>query len=112
MDWKKSFAVTLSFADGSPARTHAIQTALRFYRPTFLHIWQLKTFWHESKIVDDDIEVQSFEAMNLVPPINADRLRDPYLKAVVAEMRDFRADMVKTLQSGQHDIEKFWLRKT
>ena len=49
-DWKQSFSVTLSFADGAPARTHAIQSALRPYRPTYFHFWQLKTFWHDSKI--------------------------------------------------------------
>ena len=49
-DWKQTFSVTLSFADGAPARTHAIQSALRPYRPTYFHFWQLKTFWHESKI--------------------------------------------------------------
>jgi hypothetical protein len=50
-EWRKSFAVTLSFADGSPARNHAIQAALRSYKPTYFHFWQLKTFWHESKLV-------------------------------------------------------------
>ena len=33
-EWKNSFHVTLSFADGSPARTYAIQASLRPYRPT------------------------------------------------------------------------------
>jgi hypothetical protein len=49
-DWKQTFSVTLSFADGAAARTHAIQSALRPYRPSYFHFWQLKTFWHESKI--------------------------------------------------------------
>jgi hypothetical protein len=46
VDWHKSFALTLSFADGSPARTYAIQASLRPYRPTYFHFWKLKTFWH------------------------------------------------------------------
>jgi hypothetical protein len=66
-EWKKSFQVTLSYADGSPARNHAIQAALRPYRPAYYHCWQLKTFWHESKIVDSDIEVHSFEEMETLP---------------------------------------------
>jgi len=49
-DWKQTFSVTLSFADGAPARTHAIQSALRPYRPQYYHFYQLKTFWHDSKI--------------------------------------------------------------
>ena len=39
VDWRQSFHVTLSFADGSPARTYAIQAGLRHYRPAFFHIW-------------------------------------------------------------------------
>lgn len=40
-DWKETFSVTLSFADGASARTYAIQTAMRAYRPTYFHFWQL-----------------------------------------------------------------------
>ena len=111
-DWQKSFAVTLSFADGSQARTHAIQACLRPYRPTYFHFWQLKTFWHEFKIVDDDIEVHSFEAMETIPPVDADRCTDVWITAVVGEMKSFLADMTATLSSNQHDIHRFWLRKT
>ena len=60
-DWRQSVSVTYSFADGSAARSHAIQASLRPYRPTYFHFWQLKTFWHETKITDEDIEVHSFE---------------------------------------------------
>jgi hypothetical protein len=35
-DWKERFHLTLSFADGSPARTYAIQSGLRPYRPTYV----------------------------------------------------------------------------
>lgn len=110
-EWRKSLTVTLSFADGSPARTHAIQVATRPYRPIYFHFWQLKTFWHESKIVDDDIEMHSFEDMEASPAVDVDRLQDPMIRMVVDEMKMFRDEMVKTLQ-GKNDIEKFWLRKT
>lgn len=33
VDWRSSFYTTLSFADGSPARTFSIQQALRPYKP-------------------------------------------------------------------------------
>ena len=39
VDWRNSLSVSLSFADGSPARTYAIQAGLRPYRPTFMHFW-------------------------------------------------------------------------
>lgn len=111
-DWRKSMSVTLSFADGSPARTHAIQASLRPYRPTYFHFWQLKTFWHESKIVTDDIEVHSFETMETLPPVDVDRIQDGRIHLVVQEMKRFYSEMVLTLASGTNDIRRFWLRKT
>ncbi|KAL3915591.1 MAG: hypothetical protein SGILL_005577 [Bacillariaceae sp.] len=115
-EWGKSFAITLSFADGSPARNYAIQAALRSYKPIFFHFWQLKTFWHESKIVDSDIEVHSFEEMETMPPIESTQLGDekPYVLPVVEEMKRFRDDMVNFLKQGDdsNDIRRFWLRKT
>lgn len=65
-DWRQTVSVTYSFADGSAARSHAIQASLRPYRPTYFHFWQLKTFWHETKITDEDIEVHSFEGKNSI----------------------------------------------
>mmetsp|Transcript_23533 Transcript_23533/g.51056 ORF Transcript_23533/g.51056 Transcript_23533/m.51056 type:complete len:906 (-) Transcript_23533:734-3451(-) len=111
-DWRQSLSVTLSFADGSPARTYAIQAGLRPYRPIFFHFWQLKTFWHESKIVDDDLEVHSFEAMETSPAVDINQITDDQMKLVVEEMMKFKDEMLQTLQNGTNDIKKFWLRKT
>jgi cytidine deaminase len=111
VDWRKTMAVKLSFADGTPARTYAIQASLRSFRPTYFHFWQLKTFWHESKIVDDDIEEYSFEAMETSPAVDTTKVTDPYRHLVIDEMKAFQAEMIKTLQ-GQNDIHRFWLRKT
>ncbi|CAJ1949917.1 unnamed protein product [Cylindrotheca closterium] len=112
-DWKKSFHVTLSFGDGSPARNHAIQAALRTYRPTYYHCWQLKTFWHESKIVDSDIEIHSFEEMETVPALSTKQLQDkPLVMQVVDEIKTFSMEMTRIMSFDNHDIQKFWLRKT
>jgi cytidine deaminase len=115
-EWGKSFHITLSFADGSPARNYAIQAALRSYKPTFFHFWQLKTFWHESKIVDSDVEEHSFEEMETLPPIETNQLghEKPDVLQVVEEMKRFREEMVKLLAEGDdsNDIRRFWLRKT
>jgi len=123
-DWKKSFAVTLSFADGSPARTHAIQASLRPYKPTYFHFWQLKTFWHESKICDDDIEVHSFEDMETVPAMEVNQTNEK-VQLVVEEMKKFHAHFLEALKEDEeeglsidgggvskNDIRQFWLRKT
>ena len=110
-DWKQTFSVTLSFADGAPARTHAIQSALRPYRPSYFHFWQLKTFWHESKICDDDIEEHSFESMETVPAREINET-DSTVQMVVKEMKSFRQHFLSTMENGNNDIQQFWLRKT
>ncbi len=51
--------LTVSFADGSPARISAINASLRPYRPTFMHIWELKTLWNEGRVSEDDVEVRA-----------------------------------------------------
>ena len=109
-DWRQSVSVTYSFADGSAARSHAIQAALRPYRPTYFHFWQLKTFWHESKITDEDIEVHSFEEMETVPAMAVDQTPDTVVM-VVKEMKAFRECYLETLKR-ENDVETFWLRKS
>ena len=111
-DWRNSMSVTLSAADGSTARTHAIRESLRPFRPTYFHFWQLKTFWHETKIVDDDLEVHSYETMETLPAVDTERLRDEHLQLLVDEMKAFREEMMEVLLHGKHDFSKFWLRKT
>ena len=112
-DWRQSFSVALSFADGSPARTHAIQTSLRqIYRPTYYHFWQLKTFWHDSKLSDEDIEVHAFEEMETVPALDVVKISDKEVQLVINEMRAFRQYFLETLDENSNDIKKFWLRKT
>ena len=111
-DWKQFVSVTYSFADGSAARSHAIQAALRPYRPTYFHFWQLKTFWHESKITVEDIEVHSFEEMETEPATAVDQTSDT-VTMVVNEMKAFRKDFISTLKDGgRSDLRSFWLRKT
>jgi cytidine deaminase len=112
VDWRNSMSVTLSAADGSTARTHAIRESLRPFRPTYFHFWQLKTFWHETKIVDDDLEVHSYETMETRPAVDAERLRDESLQLVVNEMKAFREEIVEIIRHGKHEMSKFWLRKT
>ena len=56
--------ITMSFADGSPARISSINTALRHFRPSFIHIWELKTFWHEKTICEDDVEASQSVAQS------------------------------------------------
>ena len=108
-------SLTLSFACGSPARTTAIQASLRHFKPAYFHFWQLKTFWHEQKIVDDDIEIHSFEAMMETSPAqDVEQIQDVHIQSVVKEMKAFQWEMNRILSgsSEQHDLYRFWLRKT
>jgi len=110
-DWKQTVSVTLSFADGAPARTHAIQAALRPYRPQYFHFWQLKTFWHDAKICDDDVEVHAFEDMETVPAMEIGKTNNQ-VQMVVAEVKKFRESFLEIVQNERNDIRQFWLRKT
>jgi cytidine deaminase len=73
-DWRDTFHICLSFADGSPARTHAIQASLRPYKPTYFHFWQLKSFWHSLKISGEDIEILTHQDMETVPAMDVQEL--------------------------------------
>ena len=112
-NWKERFHLNLSFADGSPARTYAIQASLRPYRPTYMHFWQLKTYWHSDKVCEDDVEVHSFEDMEVEPPCEVEEC-DTITRMVVEEMKRFRNEFreVEELGIDGSDLRQFWLRKS
>jgi len=115
--WRDCMRVSLSFADGSSARISAINASLRHYRPTYMHFWQLKTFWRENKICEDDIELHSYQEVDTEPAISLREsllVPDPQVQLVVAEMAAYRAHFAEVVGDPlkQHDLTSFWLRKT
>ncbi|POM78292.1 Hypothetical protein PHPALM_4191 [Phytophthora palmivora] len=107
--WKAHFHVTIAYADGPPARLSALNASLRMYRPSYLHIWQLKTFWHERKLSMVDVDFHSFEnieASPLVAPSKADAMT----QMIVREMRMFRDQFLSA--EGEGEVASFWLRKS
>ncbi|CAM9520378.1 unnamed protein product, partial [Hapterophycus canaliculatus] len=120
-DWQDMMHITMSFADGSPARISSINTALRHFRPSFIHIWELKTFWHEKIICEDDVEVHTFEDIDMQPPIPASEVDAP-TGMIIAEMQRLRGDLERVLAAPptggvvggdtRDDLASFWLRKT
>jgi cytidine deaminase len=107
--WKSHFHVTIAYADGPPARLSALNASLRMYQPSYLHIWQLKTFWHERKLSMADVDFHSFEnieASPLVAPSKADAMT----QMVVREMRLFRDQFLAA--EGDGEVASFWLRKS
>eukprot|EP00611_Tribonema_gayanum_P025851 TRINITY_DN5_c1_g3_i2.p1 TRINITY_DN5_c1_g3~~TRINITY_DN5_c1_g3_i2.p1 ORF type:complete len:770 (-),score=258.58 TRINITY_DN5_c1_g3_i2:112-2421(-) len=111
-DWRDMMHLTISFADGSPARISSINASLRHYRPSYMHIWELKTFWHEGRICEDDVEAHTFEDIETAPatpPAEA----GPLVAQVVAEMLRLRDAFVELQAQGiKNDLAQFWLRKT
>jgi cytidine deaminase len=139
-DWRDTFHICLSFADGSPARTHAIQASLRPYKPTYFHFWQLKSFWHSLKISEEDIEILTHQDMETVPAMDVQELLlrsstnkhrkssstlqqqnnmndDPnyHARLVVEEMQRFKQDFLKSVSGNNaktSEMKRFWLRKS
>ena len=111
--WTDAMGITLSFADGSSARVSAINQSLRHYRPSYMHFWQLKTFWCENKLCFDDVESHSFEEISTEPAISVDQTSAPVMMLVSA-MQQFRSEFERILNSDEYntDLATFWLRKT
>jgi cytidine deaminase len=90
---------------------------LRDYKPFYFHFWQLKTFWHECKVVVDDIEVHSYAAMELIPPVDTNLLPaaeedSADIARVVEEIKIFRLEVQDMFLHETHELSRFWLRKT
>ncbi|RHZ17210.1 hypothetical protein DYB37_013109 [Aphanomyces astaci] len=79
--WKSHFHLTIAYADGPPARLSALNAALRVYQPSYLHVWQLKTFWHEKKLSLDDVDFHPFENVEATPAVAVADLHDAPLVA-------------------------------
>ncbi|KAM3574424.1 hypothetical protein VYU27_003623 [Nannochloropsis oceanica] len=111
-DWRYKYHLTISFADGSPARISAINAALRPYRPSFVHMWELKTFWHHAKMCLEDVEVLAFEDIDTAPPVPLSHA-DARAQLVAAEMLRYKEEVLHHYHQGLcSDLSTFWLRKT
>lgn len=113
--WKQHFTVTLLLSSGAPARVTALSSALRQYTPSYLHFHELKTFWHEGLMRQEDLEAHSFDNVNATPPVrDVDLSATEY--AVVEEMRaHYRAfSRIRDGAAGDagHELASFWLRKS
>lgn len=110
--WRRNFRITVSFADGASARISAIQHSLRPYRPTFMHMWQLKTFWHDAKVCEDDVEILPFEDVAMLPAVPA-KQAEHGVRLVVDEMARLRRQFMDIVQNKvETDLVSFWHRKT
>jgi len=66
-EWEKHFALTLSLADGPQARVFAINAGLRRFRPNYVHLYELKSFWYERILSDQDMDYHAFSKIEAHP---------------------------------------------
>ena len=110
-DWKRRFSLSIALTDGATARVAALNAALRSYRPFYFHMWQLKTFWHEHRMLSDDLSFQTFEAISTNPAVPVDDVDAP-VRALVREMVAHRDKFFQSCAGKSGDMEAFWLRKS
>ena len=65
----------------------------------------------------DDIEIHSFDAMSLIPPIDARELLSSRednsdIASVVEEIKVFRQEVQDMFARESHELGRFWLRQT
>ncbi len=109
--WKKRLNLTIALTDGSAARLAALGASLRIYKPNYLHMWQIKSFWFEYHFLSNDLRFQTFDTMETRPPVPYADL-DPHSKQLLDEMRCHKRQFEQGLVSGDDELGEFWLRKT
>ena len=111
-DWHSHLKVTVCLADGAPARISAIQSAMRSYRPDFLHVWRHKTFWDTQALSEEDVESHTFKKLEMRPAVHRSALRKEDYKGLVDEMIRYKRQFEAVRDSDHHELGSFWLRKT
>ena len=110
-EWQSHLKVTVCLADGAPARISAIQSAMRSYRPDFLHVWRYKTFWDTETLSEEDVESHTFKKLEMRPASHRSQLPINE-KGLVDEMIRYKRQFEAVRDSDEHELGSFWLRKT
>ena len=109
LPWRDHLRVTIALTVGASARLAALQASLRLYSPTYIHMWQTKTFWHERRMDVADVQLQSFESIETLPAVPVVSLEDQDVRDLVREVAQFK----ESFEGRQGDeLAGFWLRKT
>ena len=115
--WSQHLHTVLTVTDGPPARVNAISASLRSFVPDCLHMWQLKSFWHEYPAVsgqgEDDVEYQNFEKLEMTPPVRVVDCGDDGVRQLVERLVQFKAMFEARRDGGEyHEMAAFWMRKS
>lgn len=115
--WAAHLHTTMSLTDGAPARVTAIASALRAYKPDYLHMYELKSFWHSASVQLQDVDFHSFHTVDLSPPRAVAEL--PALERFTADSMRAHATSFLTAAAARnsdgaslHELDTFWLRKS
>lgn len=115
--WASHLHTTMSLTDGAPARVTAIASALRSYKPDYLHMYELKSFWHSASVQLQDVDFHSFHTVDLSPPRPVEEL--PLLERFAADSMRSHATSFLTAAAARdekglamHELDTFWLRKS
>eukprot|EP00299_Pterocystis_sp_00344_P019004 c9465_g1_i1.p1 GENE.c9465_g1_i1~~c9465_g1_i1.p1 ORF type:complete len:547 (+),score=122.93 c9465_g1_i1:158-1642(+) len=114
--WAQRFKVTLVLSGGAPARVIAINSAMKQFHPDYIHVWQLKTFWHEYpnilQLHDEDVDIHTFEKIDGSPSCPIE-LADPLVQLLAKHVRSQRDAFLSAQRAHQtNELKTFWLRKT
>jgi len=120
-EWPRYLNITLSLADGAPARIAALNASLRPYRPNYLHVWRLKTWWDSDQLVETDVDFHAFNKLEMRPAVPTQLLAEED-RLVVEEMRSYRRQF-EAVRDGApqeqaatyaapNELSSFWLRKS
>ena len=131
--------MTISLCGGPPARLWAINAGLRRFRPNYLHLYELKSFWYEKVLNDQDMDFHPFSKIETHPALALEQYDDsmhPYVRQcrvgcgqpslvltavrhvlqlpqLVAEIKLHRESFLQRVHSEEgKEIAMFWLRKT
>ena len=131
--------MTISLCGGPPARLWAINAGLRRFRPNYLHLYELKSFWYEKVLNDQDMDFHPFSKIETHPALALEQYDDsmhPYVRQcrvgcgqpslvltavrhvlqlpqLVAEIKSHRESFLQRVHSEEgKEIAMFWLRKT
>jgi hypothetical protein len=91
-------------------RVAAINACLRPYGPDFLHMYDLKTLWYDSKMSLDHVDHHSFEKIQATPMEHVSEL-EPDVQLLVEEMKKHKAKF-QELKGVKSELATFWLRKS
>ena len=120
--WAANFHITVTLAEGAPARVAAINQSLFTFKPDYIHILRPKTFLEqEGKLYKNGVQFLAFNRASTMPAISVTNEDswftgnpdiDANIRPLVREMIQHRQQLLHTLTENRHEVGDFWLRKT